>query len=69
MGLAATEVGLQLDHRVAALAAEPAHGVEEELAQPVGEEGAAEELDRLAVLVARLVAPHLVEVDGELGLR
>ena len=68
MRLAAAEVRLQLDDRVAALAAEPPRRVQQQVAQPLGQERAAEELVRLAVLVLGLVAPHLVEVGGELRL-
>jgi hypothetical protein len=68
VGLAAAEVGLQLDHRVAALPPPPAHRVEQQLPQPVGEEGPAEELGRVAVLRRCLVPPDLMEVRGELRL-
>ena len=68
VGLAAAEIGLQLDHRVAALLAEPAHGVGQEALQPVGQVGPPVELGRVAILVAALAARHLGEVGRELGL-
>ena len=45
--LAAAEVGLQLDHRVAALAGEAPHRADQQPLQALGEVGAAEELDRV----------------------
>src|SRR5690606_22191236 len=64
----ATEVRLQLDDGVAALAGEPPHAGEKQLAQALRQERAAEELDGLAVLVATLSEVHLPEVGCELGL-
>ena len=66
--LAAAEVGLELHHRVAALAARCAARADEQALQALGEVGAAEELGRLLVLVRALAQMHLPEVGGELGL-
>ena len=68
VGLAAAEVGLELHHRVAAVAGEPAHRADQQALQALGEIGAAEELDRLPVLVRPLAQVHLPEVRRELGL-
>ena len=66
--LAAAEVGLELHHRVAALAGEALHRADQHPLQALGEIGAAEELDRVPVLVRALAQMHLPEVGGELGL-
>ena len=44
MGFAAAEVGLQFDNRISPLAAKTLHGIDEQLLQALGDEGAAEEL-------------------------
>ena len=67
VGLAAAEVGLKLDHRVAPGPGEPASRPHNQVADALGDEGPAEELDGVAVLVGRLAPPHLVQVGGELG--
>ena len=66
--LAAAEVGLELHHRVAALAGEALHRADQQPLQALGQIGAAEELDRVLVLVRPLAEVHLPEVGGELGL-
>ena len=68
VGLAATEVGLQLDHRFTALAVEALEGDAQQVAQAGGDEGAAVELAGIGVLRAADATAHLVEVGGELGL-
>ena len=68
VGLAAAEVGLELHHRVAALAREALHAAHEQALQALGEVGAAEELLRLLVLVRALAQVHLPEVGRELRL-
>src|SRR5437016_2760575 len=68
MSLAAAEVGLQLDDRVAAFQIPAPDCVKNELLQPVSNEGAAEELDWVTVLGQGLIAPDLVEVSRELCL-
>ena len=68
VGLAAAEVGLELHHRIAAPAGETAHRAHQHRLQALGEVGAAEELDRVAVLVGPFAQVHLPEVGGELGL-
>jgi hypothetical protein len=68
VSLAAAEVGLELDDRVAAGAGQAGEGADEELAEALGEEGAAEELGGVAVLVGALVLVDLPQVGGELGL-
>ena len=66
--LAAAEVGLELHDRVAALAGEAPHRADQHPLEALGEVGAAEELDRVPVLVRPLAEVHLPEVGGELGL-
>jgi hypothetical protein len=56
VGLAAAEVGLELDDRVATRARQPLHGAGQEPPQAVGEVGAAEELHRIAVFVGPFAA-------------
>ncbi len=68
MRLAAAEVGLELDDRVAAAIGEALDAANEESAQAFGEEGASEELGRVAVLVGAFAKVHLPEVGGELSL-
>ena len=68
VGFAATEVGLQLDHRFAALAVEPFEGDAQQGSHAGGDEGAAVELAGIGVLLAADATAHLVEVGGELGL-
>ena len=68
VGLAAAEVGLELHHRVAALARDALHAAHEQALQALGEVGAAEELLRLLVLVRAFAQMHLPEVGGELRL-
>ena len=66
--LAAAEVGLELHHRVAALAGEALHRADQHPLEALGQIGAAEELDGVPVLVGPLAEVHLPEVGGELGL-
>ena len=68
VGLAAAEIGLQLDDRVASLAGQSQHGLRQQPAQALGQEGPAEELGRVLVLVRSLSLINLPEVGGELGL-
>ena len=67
-GLAATDVGPQLDHRFTAQAVETQEGNAQQIHQTLGDEGAAEELDRVGVCVAANAAMHQIEISGELGL-
>ncbi len=68
VGLAAAEVGLQLHHRIAALAGESLDRTHQQSLQALGKIGAAEELDRIAVLVTPFTEMHLPQIGGELGL-
>ena len=68
VGLAAAEVGLQLDDRIAARARQPLGGADQQVAQAVGQIGAAEEFARIAVLGRRAAVVHLGEIGRELGL-
>ena len=68
MRLAAAEIGLQLDDRVASLAGQSQHGLRQQPAQALGEEGPAEELGRVLVLVRSFSLVDLPQVGGELGL-
>ena len=68
--LAAAEVGLELDDRVAlGLPARRRSPVTRRSDRPGGQERALEEAARVAVLVAGLAAGDLAEVGRELGLR
>ncbi len=69
MGLAAAEVRLQVDHRRGVLIAGQApHRTVDQVAQALGQVRAREELDRLGVVLARVLGRgDLVEVGGELG--
>ena len=67
VGLAAAEVGLELDDGVATGPGEPPGRPGDQVADPLGDEGAAEELGGVAVLVGGFAPPHLVQVGGELG--
>jgi len=68
VGFAAAEIRLQLDHRVAALPADAAYAVAEELLQSLGDEGAPEELGGVLVLGCRLAQVHLPQIGRELRL-
>ena len=68
VGLAAAEVGLQLDHRVGGLAVEPKQGDAQQILEATRDVSAAEELGRVGVFRAALALAHLVEVGGELSL-
>jgi len=65
---AAAEFGLELHDRVAAPAGQAPHRADQHSLEALGEIGAAEELDRVLVLVRPLADVHLPEVGGELGL-
>ena len=69
VGLAATEVGLQVHDRGGVLVpGEAAQRPLDQVAEAVGQVGAGEELDRVGVVAARLDAVRdLVQVSGELG--
>ena len=66
--LAAAEVGLQVDDRIAAVAVEAFDRLGQQLAQALSDEGAAEELGRVLILARGSALVHLVQVGGELGL-
>ena len=68
VGLAAAEVRLHLDDRIAAFAAQAADGIQQQVPHAFGDERSAEELGRVVVLGHRFVAPDLMEVGGELRL-
>ena len=68
VGLATTEVGLQVDDRARVqVPADPADRPVQQLPQSLGEERAAEELHRVRVLLAALALSDHVQVGGELG--
>ena len=66
--LAAAEVRLQLDHRVAAGSREPPHRAFQQPLQPLGQEGPPEELHRIAVFRTGGAGVDRREVGGELRL-
>ena len=68
VGLAATKGGLQLDHRVAALAGEALGDGDQQQAHAFGDEGAGEEGLGVLVLRRRGAVGDLRDVSGELGL-
>ena len=65
--LAPAEVGLQLHDGVAADTRETLDRPRDQLAEPLGDEGAPVELRRVAVLGRCRASPHLVQVGGVLG--
>ena len=69
VGLAAAEVGLKFDHRIAARAGESFSRADQKRAEAVGEIGAAEELLRIAVFRRRAAGVDLSEIGGELRLK
>jgi len=60
--------GLKLHDRIATGTRQALHGAGQQPPQAVGEEGAAEELHRVAVLLRPLVPVDLPQIGGELGL-
>ena len=70
VGLAASERGLQVDHRVGGLRARyPVHRAAQQLLETVGEVRATEELDRVLVFLGRVsLHCHRVQVRRELGI-
>ena len=68
VGLAAAEVGLELDHRVAAGPGHPLDASHQQALEAVGEVGPPEELSGLPILVAAFAQVDLPEVRGELRL-
>ena len=67
VGLASAEVGLQLHYRVAASAAEPSGGADDQAGKAFSDVGATEELDRIAVFRDGRSLPDLLQVRGEFG--
>ena len=68
MRLAATEVGLELHHRIAATSGESSHCANQHSLQALGEISAPEELHRILVFVRSLAQMHLPEIGSEFGL-
>ena len=68
MGLAAAEIGLKLDHRVAVIVGEALYAVDQQTPQAVSQKGAAEELDGVLVFGDPAAQVDLPEVSCELGL-
>ena len=66
--LATAEVSLQIDDRHAALAGHALNRLAKQQGEALGEEGAAEELGRLPVLVNAAALVDLVQIGSELGL-
>src|ERR1700687_4289909 len=67
VGLAAAKVVLQRYDRIAALAGEAPNGTGKKPLQAFGQGRAAEELDRLPVLVRALTQMHLPQAGGKLS--
>ena len=68
VGLAAAEVGLELDDRIAAAAGQPPDRARQELLEALRQVRAAEELDGIAVFVGALADVDLPQIGRELGL-
>ena len=68
VGLAATEVGLKLDNRVAVIVGQALYAVDQELPQAVGQKGATEELGGILVFGDPAAQVDLPEVSCELSL-
>ena len=68
VSLAAAEIGLQLNDRIAALTGKAAHRPDQHSFQAFGQVGAAKELDRIPVFIRPFAQMHLPEVGRELGL-
>lgn len=68
VGFTTAEVGLQVHHRAGVgVPTEASQSAGEQVPQPLGQVGAAEKLDRVAVFAARLPLAHVVEVSGKFG--
>ena len=68
VGFTTAEVSLQVHHRAGVgVPAEASQSAGEQVPQPLGQVGAAEKLDRVAVFAARLPLAHVVKVRGEFG--
>jgi len=67
--LAASEVRLQIDHRVPRLAVQPAQRPGQQRSQAFGQVGAPVELLRILVLIGGLFQVDLPQVRGKLGLQ
>ena len=68
MGLAAAEIGLQADHRIAALAGQAPDGRGEYAPQALGRIGNAEERRRIDILLAAFAQVDQREIGRELGI-
>src|SRR5262245_48796842 len=68
MRLAAAEVCLQGNNRIASVAAKTTRCVQQELLPALRQKGATEELLGLSIFIRCLVTPDLMQVSSELGL-
>ena len=68
MRLAATEVCLEVHHRIAVPSGQALHRTDQQASEAFGEIGPTEELARILVLVRSLAEVHLPQVGGKLGL-
>src|SRR5947209_13674731 len=68
MGLAATEVGLKLHHRIAGLSGHALYSPNQQTVQAFGEIGAAEKFRWLFVFIAAFAYMDLPQVGGKLSL-
>ena len=64
----ATKIGLQLHHRVAALAGQALHAAHQQPLQAFRQKRAPKKLHRFAVFIAAFAQMHLPQVSGKLGL-
>jgi hypothetical protein len=68
VGLAAAEIGLQLDHRIAALSCQAQHAVDEQAFEALGKKGAVKKLAGVFILIGTFAQMHLPKIGGKLGL-
>ena len=65
---AASEVGLELHHRIAGAICDPLDGLRQQALQAFGKEGAAKEFPRIAVFVGAFAKMNLPQVSSKLRL-
>ena len=66
--LAATEIGLETDHRIATLAGQPGEGCRQDAREPLGRVSDPKERRRIDVFLASLPLIDQREVRGKLGI-
>jgi len=69
MGFAAAKIGLELNHRIAALSGKPPDGINQHSFEALRQICAAEEFGRVAILIRTFIHVHLPEIRRKLSLR